>query len=205
MNEQWLNLYRIEIEDFYKKTREFAAGELSRKDYKGISGGFGSYAQRDGTKHMLRLRLPGGRLLKHLLFGTLRRKKDHHAHHGNDQKQGQDQALKKKSAAFVHKGHLFAAKCNHSLGKQARPYAKRRQPFMYHAPYGPKGAESEQDDFWTDIMEGSDMLPGMMPGMMPGMVPTEPGQMDTVEEDETTEEKDREWFEMSDKTEDEDY
>lgn len=62
MNEQWLNLYRIEIEDFYKKTREFAAGELSRKDYKGISGGFGSYAQRDGTKHMLRLRLPGGRL-----------------------------------------------------------------------------------------------------------------------------------------------
>lgn len=72
---------------------------------------------------------------------------------------------------------------------------------MYHAPYGPKGAESEQDDFWTDIMEGSDMLPGMMPGM----VPTEPGQMDTVEEDETTEEKDREWFEMSDKTEDEDY
>ncbi len=72
---------------------------------------------------------------------------------------------------------------------------------MYHAPYGPKGAESEQDDFWTDIMEGSDMLPGMMPGM----VPTEPGQMDTVEEDETTEEEDREWFEMSDKTEEEDY
>lgn len=71
---------------------------------------------------------------------------------------------------------------------------------MYHAPYGPKGAESEQDNFWTDIMEGSDMLPGMMPGM----VPTEPGQMDTVEEDETTEEEDREWFEMSDKTE-EDY
>ena len=72
---------------------------------------------------------------------------------------------------------------------------------MYHAPYGPKGAESEQDDFWTDIMEGSDMLPGMMPGM----VPTEPGQLDTVEENETTEEEDREWFEMSDKTEDEDY
>ena len=72
---------------------------------------------------------------------------------------------------------------------------------MYHAPYGPKGAESEQDDFWTDIMEGSDMLPGMMPGM----VHTEPGQLDTVEEDETTEEEDREWFEMSDKTEDEDY
>ena len=62
MNEQWLNLYRTEIEEFYKKTQAFAAGELSRKDYKGASGGFGSYAQRDGTKHMLRLRLPGGRL-----------------------------------------------------------------------------------------------------------------------------------------------
>lgn len=71
---------------------------------------------------------------------------------------------------------------------------------MYHVPYGPKGAESEQDDFWTDIMEGSDMLPGMMPGMMP----TEPGQMDAGEEDETTDEEDREWFELSDKTESED-
>lgn len=71
---------------------------------------------------------------------------------------------------------------------------------MYHAPYGPKGAESEQDDFWTDIMEGSDMLPGMMPGMMP----TEPGQMDASEEDETTDEEEREWFELSDKTERED-
>lgn len=67
---------------------------------------------------------------------------------------------------------------------------------MYHVPYGPKGAESEQDDFWTDIMEGSDMLPGMMP--------TEPGQMDAGEEDETTDEEEREWFELSDKTESED-
>ena len=64
MNEQWLNLYRTEIEEFHKKTMAFAAGELPRKDYKGASGGFGSYAQRDGTKHMLRLRLPGGRLTR---------------------------------------------------------------------------------------------------------------------------------------------
>lgn len=62
MNEQWLNIYRTEIQEFYKKTQAFAAGELPRKDYKGASGGFGSYAQRDGSKHMLRLRLPGGRL-----------------------------------------------------------------------------------------------------------------------------------------------
>ena len=71
---------------------------------------------------------------------------------------------------------------------------------MYHAPYGPKGAESEQDDFWTDIMEGSDMLPGMIPGMMP----TESGRMDAGD-DEATDEEDREWFEMSDQPESEDH
>ena len=42
MNEQWLNIYRTEIQEFYKKTQAFAAGELPRKDYKGASGGFGS-------------------------------------------------------------------------------------------------------------------------------------------------------------------
>ena len=62
MNEQWLDLFRNEIQEFTQKTRAFAAGEMSRKDYKGASGGFGTYAQRDGTKHMLRLRMPGGRL-----------------------------------------------------------------------------------------------------------------------------------------------
>ena len=35
---------------------------LDRKTYKGISGGFGTYAQRDPARHMVRLRLPGGRL-----------------------------------------------------------------------------------------------------------------------------------------------
>ena len=62
MNEQWLDLFRNEIQEFTQKTRAFATGEMSRKDYKGASGGFGTYAQRDGTKHMLRLRMPGGRL-----------------------------------------------------------------------------------------------------------------------------------------------
>ena len=62
MNEQWLNTYRTEIQEFYKKTQAYAAGEMPRKDYKGASGGFGSYAQRDGSRHMLRLRMPGGRL-----------------------------------------------------------------------------------------------------------------------------------------------
>ena len=33
--------------------RLFDKGELDRKAYKGVSGGFGSYAQRDPSKHMV--------------------------------------------------------------------------------------------------------------------------------------------------------
>lgn len=62
MNEQWIHTYRTEIEDFRKTIGAFQAGDLSKKDYKGISGGMGSYAQRDPDGHMLRLRMPGGRL-----------------------------------------------------------------------------------------------------------------------------------------------
>ena len=61
MDQQWLNTYREEIGGFSNTIHSFAQGEIARKDYKGISGGFGSYAQRDAAKHMLRLRLPGGR------------------------------------------------------------------------------------------------------------------------------------------------
>lgn len=35
---------------------------------------------------------------------------------------------------------------------------------MLHEPYGPRGAEDERGDFWTDIPEGADMLPGGLPG-----------------------------------------
>lgn len=62
MNEQWLNTYRREIDVFSEKIAAFSRGEIEKKDYKGISGGMGSYSQRDSSKHMLRLRLPGGRL-----------------------------------------------------------------------------------------------------------------------------------------------
>lgn len=33
---------------------------------------------------------------------------------------------------------------------------------MLHEPYGPRGAEEEHEDFWTDIPEGADMLPGTL-------------------------------------------
>ncbi|NLL95256.1 MAG: nitrite/sulfite reductase [Thermoplasmatales archaeon] len=42
--------------------RKFASGEFGRAEYKGVSGGFGTYAQKDPEKHMVRLRLAGGRL-----------------------------------------------------------------------------------------------------------------------------------------------
>lgn len=58
MDQQWLNTYREEIGGFSNTIHSFAQGKIARKDYKGISGGFGSYAQRDAAKHMLRLRLP---------------------------------------------------------------------------------------------------------------------------------------------------
>lgn len=62
MNQQWSDTFRREIESFQDTISAFDKGEIDRKAYKGISGGLGSYAQRDAAKHMLRLRLPGGRL-----------------------------------------------------------------------------------------------------------------------------------------------
>ena len=69
MDKQWTNTFQKEIEGFRDTIAAFDKGELDRKAYKGVSGGFGSYAQRDPSKHMLRLRLPAGRLtLERLKF-----------------------------------------------------------------------------------------------------------------------------------------
>ena len=62
MTEQWTKTFRTEIKDFQGTIAAFDRGELDRKAYKGISGGFGTYAQRQDGKHMLRLRMPGGRM-----------------------------------------------------------------------------------------------------------------------------------------------
>ncbi len=69
MDQQWLQTYQREIGEFSEKISTFAQGGMDKKDYKGCSGGMGSYAQRDPAKHMLRLRLPAGRLtLERLSF-----------------------------------------------------------------------------------------------------------------------------------------
>lgn len=59
--------FRGDLEEFKDMTDKFYAKEVSLKDYKGFSGGFGSYAQRGGEASMLRLRLPGGRVTKEQL------------------------------------------------------------------------------------------------------------------------------------------
>lgn len=53
-----------DIEEFRNVTRQFYNKEITVAQYKGFSGGFGSYAQRGGELGMLRLRLSGGRITK---------------------------------------------------------------------------------------------------------------------------------------------
>ena len=65
--EQTTEEFRQDLAGFRKMTDKFYAKEISVKEYKGYSGGFGSYAQRGGKASMLRLRLPGGRLTKEKL------------------------------------------------------------------------------------------------------------------------------------------
>lgn len=65
--EQLLKEFRDDIAQFREMTDKFYAKEISVKEYKGFSGGFGSYAQKGGEASMLRLRLPGGRIDKEKL------------------------------------------------------------------------------------------------------------------------------------------
>lgn len=57
-----------ETELFEERIQAFEKGEIDRKTFKGISGRFGCYAQRE-KNYMLRLRFPGGKISKeHLAF-----------------------------------------------------------------------------------------------------------------------------------------
>lgn len=56
--------WKQELPAFREKTEAFYAGELSKGDYKGFSGLYGSYAQKGGTASMLRLRMTAGRVTK---------------------------------------------------------------------------------------------------------------------------------------------
>ncbi len=51
-----------DILEYREAAEKFKNGELTAADYKGVSGGFGTYPQKGNETHMLRLRITGGRL-----------------------------------------------------------------------------------------------------------------------------------------------
>ena len=53
-----------EIPNFKETTLKFINGEVSKMEYKGFSGGYGIYAQRDKKSFMIRLRLSSGVISK---------------------------------------------------------------------------------------------------------------------------------------------
>ena len=59
--------FKNDLGRFREMTEKFYNKEISVKEYKGFSGGFGSYAQKGGEASMLRLRLAGGRVTKEKL------------------------------------------------------------------------------------------------------------------------------------------
>ena len=67
MNHNLMEEFKTDLKDFREMTEKFYRKEVSVKDYKGFSGGFGSYAQKGGEASMLRLRMPGGRVTKEKL------------------------------------------------------------------------------------------------------------------------------------------
>lgn len=67
MNKIDTQQWKADLPEFVEKTKAFYAGELSKGDYKGFSGYYGSYAQKGGTASMLRLRMPAGRVTKEKL------------------------------------------------------------------------------------------------------------------------------------------
>lgn len=66
-SKDYLTEFLPDLAELKESTRAFHNGRLSVAEYKHRSGGFGTYAQRGGQKHMLRLRIPGGRLTKQRL------------------------------------------------------------------------------------------------------------------------------------------
>ena len=63
MDQTFKQALLADIDLFEEKLRAHDAGEMEKKAYKGFSGGYGSYAQRNGG-NMIRLRMAGGRLCK---------------------------------------------------------------------------------------------------------------------------------------------
>lgn len=67
MDEALKQQLKAEIKEFRDMAERFLNKEVSVKEFKGYSGGFGSYAQRGGERLMLRLRMNQGVLTKEKL------------------------------------------------------------------------------------------------------------------------------------------
>lgn len=64
MKKNYVEEFREDLKEFHEMTKKFYLKEISVPEYKGFSGGFGSYAQRGGERSMLRLRFAGGEVNK---------------------------------------------------------------------------------------------------------------------------------------------
>lgn len=67
MKKELIEVFRTELRQFDAATRKFYTGQMTRQEYKGISGAFGSYTERDAKYGMLRLRMTAGRVTKEQL------------------------------------------------------------------------------------------------------------------------------------------
>lgn len=64
---EYKKILKDEVEKFREKGRSFLDGELTKAEFKGLSGGMGVYAQQDQKSFMIRLRTPSGVVsLEHL-------------------------------------------------------------------------------------------------------------------------------------------
>ena len=62
MKTNYYQEFKEDLAEFREITQKFYRKEITVPEYKGFSGGFGSYAQRGGERSMLRLRLAGGEI-----------------------------------------------------------------------------------------------------------------------------------------------
>ncbi len=70
--------FKKTIPDFIEKTKAFHEGTMNMKEYKGFSGKYGSYSQRGGKAHMLRLRMTAGEVTPDKLRFVVDTVKKHH-------------------------------------------------------------------------------------------------------------------------------
>lgn len=69
ISKETIDALQSKFPEFEEACHSFFKGELPPAKYKGISGRFGSYAEKGGKSAMLRLRFPGGTISRdHMRF-----------------------------------------------------------------------------------------------------------------------------------------